>query len=163
MTAHARNDDPITSHEAAATVDTNRSQAAVLKVIQLHLPERFTLKMAVATYARVVARQPSWDGPEKLPHLSESRVRSAVRELQRMGRLQTTGYTDPKRGRRELIWTLAAQAERRGGPWTRHGHVIDGVTVAGSGRPPVVRCGGPRLCQVCQLDADDERRKAVQR
>lgn len=41
----------------------------------------------------------------------------------------------------------------RGGPWTRHGHVIPGVTVAGPGRPPVARCGGPGLCHPCSMDA----------
>ncbi|MDB5597928.1 MAG: hypothetical protein JWM36_4889 [Hyphomicrobiales bacterium] len=40
-----------------------------------------------------------------------------------------------------------------GGPWTRHGHLIPGVTVAGSGRPPVARCGGRRMCHACALDA----------
>lgn len=40
----------------------------------------------------------------------------------------------------------------QGGPWTRHGHDIDGVTVAGPGRPPVARCGGPGLCRECSRD-----------
>jgi hypothetical protein len=41
-----------------------------------------------------------------------------------------------------------------GGPWTRHGHEVAGVTVAGSGRPPVHRCGGPALCPECAVDAE---------
>lgn len=40
------------------------------------------------------------------------------------------------------------------GPWTSHGHDIPGVTVAGeAGRPPRMRCGGPRLCAQCALEA----------
>lgn len=40
-----------------------------------------------------------------------------------------------------------------GGPWTRHGHPIPGVTVAGHARPTAVaRCGGPALCTQCALD-----------
>lgn len=54
-------------------------------------------------------------------------------------------------------------ATRRGGPWTRHGHPIDGVTVAGPGRPPVARCGGPALCGRCATDAETARRGKVDR
>jgi hypothetical protein len=41
-----------------------------------------------------------------------------------------------------------------GGPWTSHGHSIPGVTTYGSGRPPVYRCGGPKLCKACAADAE---------
>ena len=40
-----------------------------------------------------------------------------------------------------------------GGPWTRHGHPVDGITRHGSGRPPVARCGGPNVCAACASDA----------
>lgn len=43
--------------------------------------------------------------------------------------------------------------ETQGGPWTRHGYDVDGVTVAGAGRPPKARCGGPGLCEQCSRDA----------
>ena len=48
-----------------------------------------------------------------------------------------------------------------GGPWTRHGHVIPGLTVEGPGRPNVARCGGPGLCPVCGVDAERARTKAL--
>lgn len=48
-----------------------------------------------------------------------------------------------------------------GGPWTRHGHAIAGVTVDGSARPPVARCGGPVLCAQCALDAEQIRSAAA--
>lgn len=44
----------------------------------------------------------------------------------------------------------------QGGPWTRHGHYIPGVTVepaADVARPPVARCGGPAICPQCSQDA----------
>lgn len=48
---------------------------------------------------------------------------------------------------------LIADLVRPGGPWTSHGHEVPGVTVAGSGRPPVARCGGPRICSTCAKEA----------
>lgn len=45
----------------------------------------------------------------------------------------------------------------QGGPWTRHGHAIPGVTVAGSDSPArVARCGGPSICTQCAIDAATE-------
>jgi len=44
-----------------------------------------------------------------------------------------------------------------GGPWTRHGHPVPGVTVAPANpadRPPVHRCGGVRICDTCRDDAE---------
>lgn len=41
-----------------------------------------------------------------------------------------------------------------GGPWTRHGHDIPGVTVAGGHPPAVARCGGPALCRKCREDVE---------
>ena len=40
-----------------------------------------------------------------------------------------------------------------GGPWTRHGHTIPGITIEGPDRPPIARCGGTRLCPECAYDA----------
>lgn len=106
MTAYARRDDPATSHEAAATVDTNRSQAAVLRIID-HLPVYFTQKMVVRAYQLMQKLQEAGKVPDRFPQLTDSRVRSAVRELQRLGLLVEVGYTDPPRGtRRELVWTI---------------------------------------------------------
>lgn len=48
---------------------------------------------------------------------------------------------------------MSASETPQGGPWTRHGHAVAGVTVAGAGRPPVARCGGPALCTPCSIDA----------
>lgn len=73
------------------------------------------------------------------------------------------------RARIHAAWEAAAQAVlaemsivRRypGGPWTTHGHAVDGVTVAGAGRPPVVRCGGPRVCKTCSVEAEQLRAAA---
>lgn len=49
--------------------------------------------------------------------------------------------------------------DERGGPYTRHGHPIEGITVVGINRPPVARCGGPGMCQPCAQDAERIRRE----
>ncbi len=50
----------------------------------------------------------------------------------------------------------------RGGPWTSHGHAVDGVTVEGPGRPDLVaRCGGPGLCSTCSQEAERFRQAAT--
>lgn len=112
MTAHARHADPITSHEAAATVDTNRSQTAVLQLLNTYLGDYFTQRGVVATYQRVWLLQQDRElrpGDWLLPTLSDSRVRSAVRELQRKGHVAHAGHTEPHHGRREAIWKLAGE------------------------------------------------------
>ena len=107
MTAHARTSDPITSHEAAATVDTSRSQAAVLTLIYRYMGDFFTHKRVVAAYRVVQQNQVATGDPSPLPPLAESRVRTACNELARKGYLSHAGYTSPARGRRESIWQLA--------------------------------------------------------
>ena len=107
MTAHARHTDPVTSHEAAATVDTNRSQAAVLTLLHRYMGDYFTHKGVVSTYRRVSTQQALTNVTDRLPHLSDSRVRTACNELARKGHLSHAGYTSPARGRREAIWQLA--------------------------------------------------------
>ena len=37
--------------------------------------------------------------------------------------------------------------------WTRHGHAIPGVVQDPDYRLTVARCGGPRICSDCALDA----------
>lgn len=111
MTAHARNTDPTTSHEAAATVDTSRSQAAVLQLLQQYMGRYFTHKGVVATYDHVYRQQQLDPHPTDLPPLSESRIRTACNELARKRLLQHAGYTTPQRGRRETIWKLATEED----------------------------------------------------
>lgn len=49
-----------------------------------------------------------------------------------------------------------------GGPWTSHGHPVDGVTVVDSADRPraVARCGGPALCSSCSTEAAEMRYQA---
>ncbi len=54
---------------------------------------------------------------------------------------------------------MTEQVRPTGGPWTSHGHVVDGVTVAGAGRPRIARCGGPGLCRKCSVEAEQIRRQ----
>ena len=103
MTAHARNTDPITSHEAAEGVDVNRSQALVLAFCTSYMGEYFTDKNLAATYRRVVEV-----GEAQLPPVSDSRIRTARKELVDAGLITFAGYTEPARGRRESIWKVTA-------------------------------------------------------
>lgn len=109
--AHARRTDPTTSHEAAATIDTNRSQTAVLTLLYRYMGDYFTQKGVIATY-QVVQQQQALNGePDRLPSLSESRIRTACNELARKHLLVHAGYTTPDRGRRETIWQLTTTTE----------------------------------------------------
>lgn len=95
----ARTTDPVTSHEAAEQVDPNRSQAAVLKFADQYLARFFTDKGLVVTYQRV--RETAG-----FPELSDSRIRTARRELVEAHRIAFAGYTTPAKGRRESIWEV---------------------------------------------------------
>lgn len=55
---------------------------------------------------------------------------------------------DEKIHRERCVWP----AKPKGGPWTKHGHPVVGITVDGPGRPAVARCGGPLICKDCALD-----------
>lgn len=60
--------------------------------------------------------------------------------------------------------TAGRHAAGAGGPWTRHGHPVPGVTVYPedrAGRPPVARCGGEALCAQCRADAERIRAEAA--
>lgn len=67
----------------------------------------------------------------------------------------------------DTAWLAAAKVkdaldqavEVPGGPWTRHGHAVAGVTVFGLACPPRARCGGPGLCAQCAIDAERLRRE----
>lgn len=100
MTAHARNTDPITSHEAADGIDLMRSQMLVLTFCQQYLGAYFTDKGLVSTYRRVVEAEAS-----QLPPLSDSRIRTARLELASARLVFFAGYTAGT-ARRERIWTL---------------------------------------------------------
>lgn len=55
------------------------------------------------------------------------------------------------------------ESQTKGGPWTRHGHAVSGVTIEGIRRPPVARCGGPAICAICARDAERIRERAEAR
>lgn len=95
-------------------------------------------------------------------HEAEERYEASLRaEEQETGfRKERSSYThvvcvacgnvvgDRKIHREKCPWTTPA----KGGPWTKHGHAIAGITVDGPGRPLVARCGGPLICKDCALD-----------
>lgn len=103
MSALARTTDQITSHEAAAGIDLIRSQMLVLTFARDYMGEYFTDKGLVSTYRRVVEV-----GEAQLPPVSDSRLRTARKELVDAGLIASAGYTEPERGRRESIWKVTA-------------------------------------------------------
>ena len=98
--ARARTTDPVTSHEAADSVDLMRSQMLVLTFAQRYMGAYFTDKGLVSTYRRVVEM-----GEAQLPPLSDSRIRTARLELASARLVFFAGYTTGT-ARRERIWTL---------------------------------------------------------
>ena len=100
MTAHARHTDPVTSHEAADSVDLMRSQALVITFAERYMGTYFTDKTLVTTYRRVAEV-----GGTAFPALSDSRIRTARLELVSARLVFFAGYTMGT-ARRERIWTL---------------------------------------------------------
>lgn len=49
-------------------------------------------------------------------------------------------------------WPIGPTDRQPRGGYTRHGHPIPGLALYPPDRPPVARCGGPKLCRVCQAD-----------
>ena len=92
MTAHARITDPVTSWEAAESIDETKiaaSQTAVLLTLRVYGP---------STDRRLVRMSFQWG------IFSESRIRTARKELVDMGLVRQAGFHTPPNGRRQAIW-----------------------------------------------------------
>ena len=100
-TGLARTTDPITSHEAAESIDLIRSQQLDYTFCQQYMADFFTDKALVATYRRVVETGET----TKFPPLSDSRIRTARMELATKRLIFFAGHTTGMT-RRERIWTL---------------------------------------------------------
>jgi len=101
----ARNTDPETSHEAAASISEDKLRASQLAVLQLFKNDRsgFTDYELVRIYFDT-ARQ--W--PSSFPHQSESGIRTRRKELVDMGKIVDSGERAKlPSGRKAVIWTLA--------------------------------------------------------
>lgn len=99
--AHARTTDPVTSHEAAASVESiTQKQEAVLTVFRT-FGGRMHLAALVANY-----RKRGLTGD--LPKQSDSGIRTRAAELVERGRLVVTPdfHVDPGSGRRHRILAL---------------------------------------------------------
>lgn len=97
-TAHARNTDPHTSHEAAATVKVTRNGFALLTFINTSMPPKFTDKQLVAAYQKA-------QGRPGVPHQAESGIRTRRKELTDRGHLRSAGTV--KFGTRsERVWEV---------------------------------------------------------
>jgi len=96
LMAHARTTDPETSHDAAASIRSERiraSQVAVLDTFRQHGP--LTQEELVTRYARA-------------PMQSDSGLRTRASELVALGKLVDTGKRRKlKSGRKAIIWRAA--------------------------------------------------------
>ncbi len=101
--AYARTSDPVTSHEAAATLTPEKlrmSQAAVLRLFNVGPMHDVAL---VDKYAIARVRYPEW-----YPQQSESGLRTRRKELVRKGLLVDSGERARLvSGRNAIIWRLA--------------------------------------------------------
>lgn len=98
--AHARRDDPDTSHAAAASIDVDtlrQSQRAVLAVLQRGRGDFATISKA---YDDARGRDPDY-----FPNLSDSGLRTRVSELRDRGYVRDSGerVTLPS-GRQAIVW-----------------------------------------------------------
>lgn len=100
MEARARRTDPVTSHEAAATVKQSPAQKAVLTFIKNHMEPGFTDKDLVAAYHTHAAEM-------GLPMLADSGIRSRRKELVKAGDVVLVEIVN-RTGRREQTWQVAA-------------------------------------------------------
>lgn len=97
--AHARVDDPETSHAAAATVNVTAGQAKVLQLLQRLAHDR---AVYAVTHEQLVHYAVAYD-----VELSPSGVRTRCTELARAGLVVDRGETRTKSGRRATLWGLA--------------------------------------------------------
>jgi len=92
--AYARSTDPLTSHEAAASVDNiTETQQAILKALKRS-----------GTDVDLVDRYRNLKGA---PRASESGIRSRRSELARLGLVKHVGTTKLASGRTAKVWQVA--------------------------------------------------------
>lgn len=97
--AHARSTDPVTSHEAAASVTAlTEKQEAVLRLLGRVGPS--TDEEIVRTYTKWWANGMT----EDYPHQSESGLRTRRSELVRKGKVRARGHKVKPSGRKAIVW-----------------------------------------------------------
>lgn len=106
--AHARSTDPDTSHQAAASLGSDRirrSQAEVLDVLHRHGPCTDT---ALVTFYDADFAVGVRVGPDLLAPQSPSGIRTRRRELTEIGRVRDTGAkVRLDSGRWAIVWEVA--------------------------------------------------------
>ena len=97
---HARTTDPITSHEAAASVRNLTATQQVIMDLYKRINRPMTDNQLVGWYAWAVS---NFDAPSA----SESGIRSRRAELTRTGKLRDSGErTKLSSGRNAIMWEL---------------------------------------------------------
>lgn len=108
LVAHARRTDPATSHEAAASLSSDklrRSQEAVLRVLREGEPftgKPMTDERLVEAYEQCVRL---WQC--QYPKQSPSGIRTRRKELVERGFVKAMGTTVLASGRRAIVWGAA--------------------------------------------------------
>ena len=103
MIGLARTTDPSTSHEAAARADLNGSEAEVLEILRRGTP--LTDQSIFFVHQDNLKRARGALFPRKVRSYSESRLRTARKELQRRGLVEWTGETRKlSSGRSSRVW-----------------------------------------------------------
>jgi len=97
--AHARNTDPNTSHEAAASVaDPTLTQRVIFSILE---NEPMTDEELVIRYKSMLERF------DFVPMASESGIRSRRNELARASKVFPVGYKKTKSGCKAIVWEAA--------------------------------------------------------
>lgn len=103
MTAFARATDPLTSHQAAASVtNISATQAAILKILSFGPMTDETLIYYYDQQIRMGADS------RDFPRASESGIRSRRAELVRLALIEDSGLREKlQSGRKAIVWTVA--------------------------------------------------------
>lgn len=88
----------------------------------------------------------------------ERRAMRAAREAawQDLSEPDECALVAAKQAAYEEGWNAALEAVRKppsNGGYTSHGHTVTGIPHDAHLKPPVHRCGGPKMCKTCRSDA----------
>jgi hypothetical protein len=97
--AYARNDDPDTSHEAAASVPVTAMQETVLKTMRAHRSEYDPPGMTTSEIGRLAGLHRDSVSPRMKPLVEKEKV------------FNTGAKREGESGRRQIVWDLVAERE----------------------------------------------------
>lgn len=102
--ARARLTDPTTSHQAADSISTEALEASEIEVLEVLAASRTPLSGEQIEAKHLERARLIFDGPDRL--YSGSRLRTALKQLAKAGRVVPDGETRTKSGRRAVTWRI---------------------------------------------------------